>query len=214
VKNLREAKAAKKEEERDALIKTVDTSFLIAIGLVVLTLFISLPCSADSSQSYWVFGDSLTSEDKSWASQLNDLDFAHIQNLAVAGSQLTKSTIPSQLSCRNREVIYWLGTNDAGSGVDEALYKLKLNNHMTTLKNRGCVVYLVLPIQVNFTPDHTTRTLAARAWTYDVGVLYTNVVILDAPYDETQTTDGLHPTDGAQFWLSVYFANVLGLIAP
>ena len=214
MKNLREAKIAKAEEERDALTQMVNSSFLMAIGLIVLCMLMSLPCRADSSQAYWVFGDSLTSEDRSWASQLNDLDFAHIQNLAQAGSLLTNSSIPKQLSCYNRKVIYWLGTNDAGHGVDEALYKLKLNNHLTTLQNRGCVVYLVLPVQVNLTPEHTTRTIAARDWTYDVGVLYTNVVILDAPYDETQTTDGLHPTDGAQFWLSVYFSNALGLVAP
>ena len=214
MKDLKEAKIAKREEERDVLTVMVNTSFGLLVGLILIGLFISIPCKADNSKAYWVFGDSLTSEDKSWASQLNDLDFAHIQNLAQAGSLLTNSSIPKQLSCVQREVIYWLGTNDAGHGVGEALYKLKLNNHMTTLKNRGCVVYLVLPIQVNLTPAHTTRTLAARDWTYDVGVSYTNVVILDAPYDETQTTDGLHPTDGAQFWLAVYFSNELGLIAP
>jgi hypothetical protein len=214
MKNLREAKIAKKEEEKDALTTMVNSSVLMALGMLMLVLFMSLPCVADDSQGYWVFGDSLTSEDKSWASQLNDLDFAHIQNLAQAGSLLTNSSIPKQLSCYRRQVIYWLGTNDAGFGIDEELYKLKLNNHMTTLKNRGCVVYLVLPVQVNITPEHTTRTIAARDWTYDVGVLYTNVVILDAPYDETQTTDGLHPTDAAQFWLAAYFSNVLGLIAP
>ena len=57
MKNLKEAKIAKREEERDVLTVMINTSFGFLVGLIVLGLFISIPCKADSSQEYWVFGD-------------------------------------------------------------------------------------------------------------------------------------------------------------
>ena len=169
----------------------------------------ALPLLAQASpEGYWVFGDSLSSEKTSWASQL--VAITHIQNLAVAGSQLTKSTIPSQLSCRNREVIYWLGTNDAGSGVDEYTFKAKLSKHLSTFARKKCKVHLVLPISVNLTPTLARNTSDARRWVKETATLF-GLKTLDAPYNERETTDGLHPTPGAHFWLAVWFANALNI---
>ena len=156
--------------------------------LIALAL---LSASTAHANSYWLFGDSLSSDAGAWSSKV---DF-HINNAAQAGSLLTQSDIPRQLSCAKREVIYWLGTNDAGDGVSEGLYKLALRDHMQFLSGRDCSVWLVLPVVVTLSPELEQRTKDARQWSKAVAKEYDNVTVLSAPYLTADTIDGLHPTD-------------------
>jgi hypothetical protein len=144
--------------------------------------------------SYWLFGDSLSSDAGAWSSKV---DF-HINNVAQAGSMITQSDIPRQVSCARREVIYWLGTNDAGRGVDKVLYQQALRDHMQFLEGRNCKVWMVLPVLVTLTPEHEQRTRDARQWSKAVAKDYENVTVLNAPYLTSETTDGVHPTDERQ----------------
>ena len=157
--------------------------FLIALAL--------LSASTAHATSYWLFGDSLSSDAGAWSSKV---DF-HINNAAQAGSMITQSDIPRQVSCAKREVIYWLGTNDAGDGVSEGLYKLALRDHMQFLEGRGCKVWMVLPVLVTLSPEHEQRTKDARQWSKAVAKDYSNITVLSAPYLTADTIDGLHPTD-------------------
>jgi hypothetical protein len=156
--------------------------------LIALAL---LSASTAHATSYWLFGDSLSSDPGAWSSKV---DF-HINNVAQAGSMITQSDIPRQVSCARREVIYWLGTNDAGRGVDKVLYQQELRDHMQFLEGRGCKVWLVLPVVVTLSPEHEQRTRDARQWSKAVAKDYDNVTVLSAPYLTADTSDGLHPTD-------------------
>jgi lysophospholipase L1-like esterase len=147
--------------------------------------------TACADTSYYLFGDSLSSDAGAWSSKV---DF-HINNVAQAGSLLTQSDIPRQLSCHKREVIYWLGTNDAGYGVAQGLYQQALRDHMQFLAGRDCKVWLVLPVVVTLSPEHEQRTRDARQWSKAVAKDYDNVTVLSAPYLTADTSDGLHPTD-------------------
>ncbi|EEB78081.1 hypothetical protein GPB2148_2713 [marine gamma proteobacterium HTCC2148] len=156
--------------------------------LFILMLLLSAP---SHSASYWLFGDSLSSDAGAWSSKVG----FHINNVAQAGSMITQSDIPRQVSCAKREVIYWLGTNDAGDGVSEGLYKLALRDHMQFLSGRDCDVWLVLPVLVTLSPELEQRTRDARQWSKAVAKEYDNVTVLSAPYLTADTIDGLHPTD-------------------
>ena len=155
---------------------------------IVLAL---LSASTAHATSYWLFGDSLSSDVGAWSSKVN----FHINNVAQAGSMITQSDIPRQVSCARREVIYWLGTNDAGRGVSESMYKLALRDHMQFLAGRGCKVWMVLPVVVTLSPEHEQRTKDARQWSKVVAKDYENITLLSAPYLTADTSDGLHPTD-------------------
>ncbi|MCX2972085.1 SGNH/GDSL hydrolase family protein [Halieaceae bacterium IMCC8485] len=156
--------------------------------LFILMLLLSAPAH---SASYWLFGDSLSSDAGAWSSKVG----FHINNVAQAGSMITQSDIPRQVSCAKREVIYWLGTNEAGDGVSEGLYKLALRDHMQFLSGRDCDVWLVLPVLVTLSPELEQRTKDARQWSKAVAKEYDNVTVLSAPYLTADTIDGLHPTD-------------------
>ena len=157
----------------------------------ILIALAFLSASTAHANSYWLFGDSLSSDAGAWSSKV---DF-HINNAAQAGSLLTQSDIPRQLSCHKREVIYWLGTNDAGYGVPQGLYQQELRDHMQFLEGRGCKVWMVLPVVVTLSPEHEQRTKDARNWSKAVANDYNNVTVLSAPYLTADTSDGLHPTD-------------------
>jgi hypothetical protein len=156
-----------------------------------LIALVFLSASTANATSYWLFGDSLSSDAGAWSSKVG----FHINNVAQAGSMITQSDIPRQVSCAKREVIYWLGTNDAGDGVSEGLYKLALRDHMQFLKGRGCKVWMVLPVIVTLSPELEQRTKDARQWSKAVAKDYDNVTVLSAPYLTADTIDGLHPTD-------------------
>ena len=157
----------------------------------ILIALAFLSASTAHATSYWLFGDSLSSDAGAWSSKV---DF-HINNSAQAGSMITQSDIPRQVSCYKREVIYWLGTNDAGDGVSEGLYKLALRDHMQFLSGRDCDVWLVLPVLVTLSPELEQRTKDARQWSKAVAKEYDNVTVLSAPYLTADTIDRLHPTD-------------------
>jgi lysophospholipase L1-like esterase len=158
---------------------------------ILIALAFLSASTAHATSSYWLFGDSLSSDAGAWSSKV---DF-HINNAAQAGSLLTQSDIPRQLSCHKREVIYWLGTNDAGYGVPQGLYQQELRDHMQFLEGRGCKVWMVLPVVVTLSPEHEQRTKDARNWSKAVAKDYNNVTVLSAPYLTADTSDGLHPTD-------------------
>ena len=158
------------------------------LAAAALSLVATTAC-ADTS--YYLFGDSLSSDAGAWSSKV---DF-HVNNVAQAGSLLTQSDIPRQLSCHKREVIYWLGTNDAGYGVPQGTYQQSLRDHMQFLEGRGCKVWMVLPVVVTLSPEHEQRTKDARQWSKAVAKDYSNVTVLSAPYLTADTSDGLHPTD-------------------
>ena len=158
---------------------------------ILIALAFLSASTAHANTSYWLFGDSLSSDSGAWSSKV---DF-HINNAAQAGSLLTQSDIPRQLSCHKREVIYWLGTNDAGYGVPQGLYQQELRDHMQFLEGRGCKVWMVLPVVVTLSPEHEQRTKDARQWSKAVAKDYSNITVLSAPYLTADTSDGLHPTD-------------------
>lgn len=162
--------------------------------------------AACADTGYWLFGDSLSSDAGAWSSKV---DF-HINNVAQAGSMLTQSDIPRQVSCARREVIYWLGTNDAGRGVSEGLYKLALRDHMQFLAGRDCKVWMVLPVVVTLSPEHEQRTKDARRWSKAVAKDYDNITVLSAPYLTADTSDGLHPTDKRHRIIANWITKKLG----
>ncbi len=162
--------------------------------------------TACADTSYYLFGDSLSSDAGAWSSKV---DF-HINNVAQAGSLLTQSDIPRQISCRKREVIYWLGTNDAGYGVAQGLYQQALRDHMQFLAGRDCKVWLVLPVVVTLSPEHEQRTRDARQWSKAVAKDYDNVTVLSAPYLTADTSDGLHPTDRRHGIIARWITKKLG----
>ncbi len=185
------------------------TRKLALIG-TVLAFAIFITPSADA-KGYWVFGDSLTSEHNSWASQLNNRGLAHIQNVAQAGSLMVGTSMPTQMSCRNREVILWLGTNDAGTGIPLTQYEISLRDKLAFLKNRDCRVWLVMPLKLELSRGHSVRTWKVRKLTRRVSREYSNTTLLDAPYNPIDTTDGLHPTTEQAGEIADWFAKRLNL---
>jgi len=184
---------------------------ILAAILAVLTLSVS----GDESQHYWIFGDSLTSSPDSWANQLDDHNFATINNAAQPGLRLVDLTLPRYIKCADSEVIMWIGTNDAGNNITKDRYEQALTDKLKFLEGRECKVWLILPLQLDtLGPELQARTMAAREWTLQIASLYSNVTILDPPYSPDQTVDGLHPNTGAQFWTAVYLANEIGMTAP
>ena len=185
------------------------------IKLLALTTALITPAYADDSQHYWVFGDSLTSTSDSWANQLSEYNFATINNTAEPGLRLVDLTLPGYLRCTNSEVIMWIGTNDAGNKIPQARYEQALVDKLQFFEGRNCTVWLVLPLDLTTLGyELEEATQAARAWTTQVASSYSNVTILDPPYNPEHTTDGLHPTTGAQFWTAVYLADAIGMNAP
>lgn len=184
---------------------------LLTILAVLGVAWSVIPKAEASPPAYWVFGDSLTSEYNSWASQLNNQGLAHIQNVAQAGSMMVGTNMPQQMSCLHREVIMWLGTNDAGAGVNTGLFEIALRDKLAFLEIRGCRVWLVLPVKLYLSKGHEQRTWEMRKITREVSKDYPNVRLLDAPYDAEDTTDGLHPTEGQATNTAAWFARRLGL---
>ncbi len=179
--------------------------------MVILVAWCVMPRAEAAPKGFWVFGDSLTSEYNSWASQLNNQGLAHIQNVAQAGSMMVGTNMPSQMSCLHREVIMWLGTNDAGAGINPGLFEVALRDNLSHLSNRNCKVWLVLPVKLYLSKGHENRTWRLRKVTATVSKDYPNVTLLDAPYDAEDTTDGIHPTESQATYTAAWFANRLGL---
>ncbi len=159
-----------------------------------------------------VFGDSLTSARDSWAENIDDWGYAQIRNYAVAGSRLIDTEIPNQVTCRMigltdaTRVIVSLGTNDAGSKTNLKLYKQKLTDMLQFLEGRNCTVFLVKPIKPSFIDSSKYRQATTR-----IARRYDNVTILNMPYDEERTIDGLHPTASQQEDIARWFITQLGL---
>ena len=185
--------------------------FLCWLTAILLAWYIVPRAEAAQPQGYWVFGDSLTSEYNSWASQINNRGLAHIQNVAQAGSMMTGTQIPRHISCYRREVILWLGTNDAGAGINPYAFEIALRDNLSILQNRGCKVWLVLPLKLTLSAGHSKRTWEMRKLTRNVSKEYSNITLLDAPYNAEDTTDGLHPTTNQASEIADWFINRLGL---
>lgn len=188
---------------------------VIFVLFAALMLALSMNVQADQTQRFWLVGDSFSSEPDSWAEQLDDIEYAFIQNLSVEGARLIDVTMPTWLNCDRSEVILRIGTNDAGSGVSDEDFENKLRKHLNDLTVQQCKVWLVLPLHLTHLGSAVEQaTLDKRAITDIVSREYQNVTLLDPPYDHTKTVDGLHPTTGAQSWTAIWFASALGLTPP
>jgi hypothetical protein len=165
---------------------------------------------AERPETFVVFGDSLTSPDNSWAEQIDDMGLAQMKNHAQAGLRLIDLDIPDYLNCGRQKVIIWIGTNDAGNLIPTYQFKQELKDRLYFLKSRNCEVYIGLPIQLDVAAGWP-KTGAYRTLVRGVSKNFNNVTVFDVPYDQSKTTDGLHPTIQHQAEIADFMINLLNL---
>ena len=160
---------------------------------------------------FWVFGDSLTAVPDSWARQIERNGLAIMNITAQPGARAIDTDMPRHLSCANSEVIYWLGTNDAGNEVPTMVFRQTIIDHMQFFKGRSCTVWLMPPIIVDLSPRLLERTTKMNTIVKNIARNYKNVTVIEPPYDGSDTTDGLHPTVSQQTWIADFVATEIGL---
>lgn len=189
---------------------------MLAKGLVKIATVSALALTLEANAAHrdlWVFGDSLTSPANSWAEVIDDQGYAQIRNTARAGLRLVDVTMPNWLYCwQGEEVVLRLGTNDAGNNVPAAVYEQKLIDVLQFLQGRDCKVWLMLPIRFTGGGQELDQRLRKfKQITRRTGRNYQNVTILDVPYNEKETGDGLHPTAEAQEIAAAWIIEALKL---
>lgn len=177
------------------------------IALLALLTAPPLVGAQESTQHYYIFGDSLSSP--SLCNWPNYLD-GPVHNYAQAALTLKAFDYPSHLYIRpGGIVIVYIGTNDAGRGHPVAGYGRKLRLITQQLVELGATVYLVGQPYLDIVPG--TILDEYRAETEAVAIEF-GATYLDPGWGTDDTTDGVHPDCWGQFYLSVWLREAMGVL--
>lgn len=167
--------------------------FKVAQGvLVVFVMMLTLSnCAQAETRHFYVIGDSLSSPTMcEWPRHFQD-DYA-VHNLAQAGLTMNAFDMPHHQAFENDStVVIMMGSNDAGSGVPVARYKMRLRETIRAAKTRGATRVIVAgPPKIEaLIPSVKRYRNAAKNIARRENVNYFTVM-----WDQDETVDGLHPT--------------------
>ncbi len=160
-----------------------------------------------------IIGDSLSAAGypyKSWA-QYVEPEQAVVRNLAQVGLSLDRFDLPAYIYPRalaDRAIaLVYIGTNDAGMGVDVRTFEIRLTYMTHYLAKRGYEVWLVAQPELDIHAEvleeyrHATEDVAD-----DYGYHY-----IDPHWGTDSTVDGVHPDQFGQIMLYYWFMRELGL---
>jgi hypothetical protein len=125
--------------------------------------------------------------------------------------------VPQWLACQGganyptTKVVLALGGNDAIFGTPDEVFEQKAREHIIDLVEKGCDLTVIPPpdpiIGSQFdVPFNTKRTILEY-----VVAEFPTVNYYDMPYNWNSTTDGLHPSEVASFWIGYSIIQELGL---
>jgi lysophospholipase L1-like esterase len=156
-------------------------------GLILLILLSG--CKYDG---LYVYGDSLTSPQYSWANQINkhnDLGGPYLQIHAVPGMTLTRFVMPSWISWTYdmQAVLIFLGANDIGADIPLELFaKSAQVAHEQAVASRLPLICVRIP-DLPHIPEYQRKVES-----YRIAMEPHCDYVIDVPLDLRDTPDGLH----------------------
>lgn len=164
------------------------------------TKFVTLPIALVAALIFFMdkahsanviaIGDSLTAQPDSWHSYLPEHFFMidaqngrTVRDLDLSGDMKANNCVHT--------VVYMLGANDIFQKTNLTVFTDMARSHLRFLKDRGYDIVVVLPPVFSFKANRSDQVrwiLAVLA-----SELELSTADLDPIWDETQTSDGVHP---------------------
>jgi hypothetical protein len=195
------------------------THYLLALALlVVAAVFYYVAVAGHGKPRLIVIGDSLSSGHESWPVYLHEMAPRwNVQVMAQNGRTIRDFSIPRDLwtsGNSNEAVIYFLGGNDILQTNDIGFAKYRLQTHINFLLERNFKVLLIVPPTLGLdegmfgktNKEHrelveSYRGTRPNLWVYDI----------DNVWDQSETSDGCHPTASLSYEIALAMNYVLAM---
>ena len=192
-----------------------------SIALVAMVGFLLYYIIADAGHSeprLIIIGDSLSTSHENWPNYLREIAPRwNIHVMAQGGRTIRDFSIPRDLwtsGNKNETVIYFLGTNDILQKSAIGYAQHRLQSDIFFLLERNFKVLMIVPPTLDLDPgifgkaneEHRALVESFRGtkpnlWVYDI----------DHVWDQSETPDGIHPSDTLSWKIASSINMVLAM---